>query len=250
MKLDVVFSPQELTATEVADRTIFVIDVLRATSTICAALYHGARAVIPAADAADATRLEAALRPSDVVLAGERNLVRIPGFQLGNSPLEMTSEAVGGKTVVMSTTNGTRALLATAGAREVVVAAAVNLSIAGAHAHELLDQHGDLLILCAGREHGFGLDDAFIAGSLAARALGGLRRRKGLNDAALVSMDLVARYRDRIERVLALSHAGRDLAAKGFRDDVVASSRVDAWPVLPIFHERRITLANPGTRRG
>ena len=71
-----------------------VIDVLRTTSTICAALYHGARAVVPAADAADAARLEAALGPSDVVLAGERNLVRIPGFQLGNSPLEMTADVV------------------------------------------------------------------------------------------------------------------------------------------------------------
>jgi 2-phosphosulfolactate phosphatase len=248
MKLDVVFSPHELIASDVADRTVLVVDVLRATSTICAALHHGARAVVPAADAADAARLEAALGAADVVLAGERNLVRIPGFQLGNSPREMTAAAVAGKTLVMTTTNGTRALLATSGAREVVVAAAVNLTAAGAHAHAALEEHGDLVILCAGRDHGFGLDDAFIAGCLAVRAIGGRRQRKGLNDAALVSVDLVTRYRDGIARVLALSAAGRGLAANGFAEDVAAAAVVDAWPVVPIFHERRITLAGSGRR--
>ncbi|HEY3935109.1 MAG TPA: 2-phosphosulfolactate phosphatase [Gemmatimonadales bacterium] len=243
MTLDVVFSPRELAAGEVSDRVVLVVDVLRATSSICAALYHGARAVIAAADAAEATRLEQALGPSDVVLAGERNMVRIPGFHLGNSPGEMTAEAVRGKTVVMTTTNGTLALLATAGAREVVVASAVNLTRAGEFAQRALERDGDLLILCAGRQDGFGLDDAYIAGCLAARALGGRRRRKGLNDAALVSVDLVSRYRDRTGRVLSLSRAGRELTALGFRGDVELAATVDAFPVLPIFHERRITLA-------
>jgi 2-phosphosulfolactate phosphatase len=243
MNLDVAFSPHELTPGDVADRTVLVVDVLRATSTICAALHHGARAVVPAADTQDATRLEAALGASDVVLAGERNSVRIPGFQLGNSPSEMTAEAVQGKTLVMTTTNGTRALLAAAGARDVAVAAAVNLTLAGEFARAALEQHGDLLILCAGRDHGFGLDDAYIAGCLAVRALGGRRRRKGLNDAALVSVDLVSRYRDRVERVLAFSRAGRELTAHGFRGDVEAASVVDAHPVLPFFRERRITVS-------
>ena len=246
MKLDVAFSPHELSPGDVADRTVLVIDVLRATSTICAALHHGARAVVPTADTEEATRLEQALGPGDVVLAGERNSVRIPGFQLGNSPREMTADVVRGKTLVMTTTNGTLALLATAGARDVVVAAAVNLAVAGEYARQALDQYGDLLILCAGRDHGFGLDDAYIAGCLAVRALGGRRRRKGLNDAALVSVDLVIRYRDRIERVLALSRAGRELTGRGFRDDVEAASIVDAHPVLPHFRERRITLAANG----
>jgi 2-phosphosulfolactate phosphatase len=246
MKLDVAFSPRELTPGEVADRTILVVDVLRATSSICAALHAGARAVIPAADTEDATRLVTALGAADVVLAGERNSERIPGFQLGNSPLEMTADAVQGKTLVMTTTNGTLALLATAGARDVLVAAAVNLSAAGEYARQALQQHGDLLILCAGRDHGFGLDDAYIAGCLAVRALGGQRRRKGLNDAALVSVDLVIRYRDRIQPVLARSRAGRELSARGFRADVDAASVMDAHPVLPFFHDRRITLVDGG----
>lgn len=249
MKLDVVFSPHELTPGEVADRTVVVIDVLRTTTTVCAALHNGARAVITAADTAEATRLAQALGTADVVLAGERNSVRIPGFQLGNSPLEMTPGVVGGKTVVMTTTNGTPAFLATAGAREVIVGAAVNLTIAGERARIALEAHDDLLVLCAGREHGFGLDDAYVAGCYAVRALGGRRRRKGLNDAALVSVDLVSRYRDRIERVLSLSHAGRQAVANGFRDDVRLAAQVDLHPIVPLFHERRITLAGEGQRQ-
>ena len=248
MKLDVAFSPRELTASEVADRTVLVIDVLRATTTICAALHHGARAVVPVADIEEATRLEAALGPADVVLAGERNSVRIPGFKLGNSPGDMTADVVQGKTLVMTTTNGTAALLATAGAREVVVAAAVNLTVAGGRAREALEAHGELLILCAGRDRGFAFDDALIAGCLALRALGGRRHRKGLNDAALVSVDLAIRYRDRIERALSLSSAGRELAGRGFRDDVTAAAVVDAHPVLPILQDRRILLADLGAR--
>src|SRR4051812_2934497 len=112
MKLDVVFSPRELSASDVADRTVFVIDVLRATTTICAALHNGARAIVPVSDTEEATRLVTVLGAADVLLAGERNTVRIPGFQLGNSPDEMTADVVKGKTIIMTTTNGTSALLA------------------------------------------------------------------------------------------------------------------------------------------
>lgn len=244
MRLDVAFAPRELAPGEVADRIVVVVDVLRATTSICAALDRGARAVIATADAAEALRLAQALGADDVVLAGERQLAPIPGFQLGNSPREMTAAAVAGKTVIMTTTNGTQALLATAGAREVIVGAAVNLTAAGDYLRRALDADGDLLILCAGRDNAFALDDAFIAGSLAVRALGGSRRRKGLNDAALVAVDLVQRYRERVGRVLALSRGGRDLAAHGFRDDVTAAAVLDAHPVLPVFHDRRVTLAD------
>ncbi len=249
MKLDVVFTPLGLAPGDVAGRTVLVVDVLRATTTICAAMHHGARAVVVAADIEDATRLAHTLDTRDVLLAGERHSLPIPGFQLGNSPEEMTAEAVAGKTLVMTTTNGTKALLATAGAREVMIASAVNLSSASASAAAALAADGELLILCAGRDQGFGMDDAYLAGRLAIGALGGRPTRAGLNDAALVAIDLVRRYGDGIERVLALSHAGRDLAALGLQGDVSAAARVDAHPVVPRYHDRRITLPDVGRGR-
>jgi len=95
-----------------------------------------------------------------------------------------------------------------------------------------------------GRDGGFALEDAYCAGRLAAAALDSRKPRRGLNDAAIASLDLVRRYGDRWERPLSYSRAGRDLIRLGFRDDVLDAARLDAYPVLPHFHERRVTLAS------
>ncbi len=130
MKLDVVFTPTGLTAADIQGRTVFVIDILRATTVMCAALAHGAKALIPVASTEEALRLAQTIGSDDVLLAGERNCLRIPGFQLGNSPLEMREPVVRGKTLIVTTSNGTKALLACQGAASVFPAAAANLSLA------------------------------------------------------------------------------------------------------------------------
>jgi 2-phosphosulfolactate phosphatase len=242
MRVDVAFTPAGLSTAEVAGRPVFVIDVLRATTTICAALAHGARGIIPMASIEDAMKLAQTLERREVLLAGERNSVRIDGFDLGNSPLEMTEAAVQGRTLVMTTTNGTRALLATTGASAVYLAAAVNLAAAGRQAASLVQQGADLMVLCAGREGAFALEDAYTAGRLLRIALGKRRSRRGLNDAAVVSLDLARRYRGGWLRPFLLSRAGTTLTSRGFRDDVIDAAREDGYPVLPQFADRRITL--------
>jgi 2-phosphosulfolactate phosphatase len=157
----------------------------------------------------------------------------------------MAESAVRGKTLVMTTTNGTAALLAAQGARETYVASAANLAVAGARAHELWVERKDLIILCAGRESRFALEDAYTAGRLVFEAVGRRRTRKGLNDAALVAVDLVRRYGMSWERPFALCAAGRHLTRLGMANDVADAGRENAYPVLPLFHERRIT-AVPG----
>ena len=243
MKLDVHFTPAGLTLAEVQGRTVFAIDILRATTSMCAAMSSGAKAIIPVASTEEALRLAQTIGSDDVLLAGERNCARIEGFQLGNSPLEMTEAAVRGKTLVVSTTNGTRALLACQGAGAVYPACAGNLSLTAERAREALDIEGGMVVVCAGRGGAFSLDDAYAAGRLVSAALGGSRARRGLNDAALTSLDLVRRYGDNWERALGRSRAGRELVRLGFADDVRASARPDAYPVLPIFQDRRVTLA-------
>ena len=193
MKLDVVFTPAGLTSQEVQGRTVFVIDILRATTTMCAALHHGARALIPVAATEEALRLAQTIGGADVLLAGERQAVRIPGFHLGNSPLEMTEAAVRGKTLVVTTSNGTQALLACQGAAAVYPACAANLSLAAEKVREALDTGRRPLVVCAGRAGGFSLDDAYTAGRLVAAAQGDIRPRTGLNDAAIAALDLVRR---------------------------------------------------------
>jgi 2-phosphosulfolactate phosphatase len=243
MKLDVAFSPTGLNSSEVQGRTVFVIDILRATTSMCAALHHGAKALIPVSSTEEALRLAQTIGSADVLLAGERNCERIPGFQLGNSPLEMTDIAVRGKTLILSTTNGTKALLACQGASAVYPACAGNLTAAAEKAREVLERDGDLLIVCAGRGGAFSLDDAYCAGRLAEAALGGRKPRRGINDATIASLDLVRRYGDRWDRPLRYSRAGRELKRLGFRADVIDAGRLDAYPVLGHFHERRVTLA-------
>ncbi|MEO8450250.1 MAG: 2-phosphosulfolactate phosphatase [Gemmatimonadota bacterium] len=250
MKLDVIFSPAGLTKDEVAGRAVFVIDALRATTTACAALFAGARDIIPVQSPDEAIRMAQTLDRGNVLLAGERNCLRIEGFALGNSPLEMTESVVKGKTLVMTTTNGTRTLLACQGAAQVYLAAGVNLAVAGERARQILDATADLVIVCAGKEGAFALEDAYTAGRLVDRALGGRRTRRGLNDAALVAVDLVRRYGERWDRPFQLSAAGRRLVAVDLGEDIAASAIEDRYPVLPVYHGRRVTLVAPARPNG
>lgn len=219
MRVDVTFTPAGLTQAEVHGRVVFVIDILRATTAMCAAMSHGARAIIPVASTEEALRLAQTIGSTDVLLAGERNCSRIPGFQLGNSSLEMSESAVRGKTIILTTTNGTNAFLACHTAGTVIPAAAANLSLAAERGREAVEGDQSILIVCAGRNGDFALDDA-----------------------GLASLDLVRRYGDRWERPLAYSRSGRELVRLGFRADVHDAACLDAYPVLAQFHERRVTL--------
>jgi len=242
MKIDVFFSPVGVNPADVQGKCVVVIDVLRATSTVAVALFNGAKAVLPAASTEEALRLAQALERDDVVLAGERKSVRIPGFALGNSPLEFTAEAVQGKTVVLTTTNGIPALIAAQGAREVIVAAAVNFSVVVARCRTLLEEHGELIILCSGRERQFSLEDAFAAGRLTKVLLpeGGLRKVK-VNDGGIASLELARHYGERWLRAFRASSHGQFLEELGFQDDLKLCAEEDTHPILPLYADRRIT---------
>ena len=239
MKIDVYFTPLGSREGELAGRSVVVIDVLRATTTIVAAIASGAKAVVPAASSEEAVRMSANLERDGFLLAGERRSVRIEGFALGNSPGEMTPEVVAGRTVFLTTTNGTPALLAAHGGDPVLVGAAVNFSALAARARERFLEHGDLAILCAGRERQFALEDAYAAGRLI-KAVRRSRRRVALNDAALVAL-LVADQYPTWSAALTDSAAARQLSELDLRDDVAFAATEDRFAVVPVFADRRIT---------
>lgn len=246
MKIDVVYTPGALVPADVAGRTVVVIDILRATTSIAVALANGAKAVLPVTSTEEALRIAQNLERDGVVLAGERKSLRVPGFALGNSPAEFTTAAVGGKTIVMTTSNGTQALVASQGAREVIAAAAVNFSTVAARARAALEEHGELLILCAGGEKQFALEDAFAAGRLAKVLMpaGGLRRVE-VNDGAVAALELARHYGEHWVRALRGSAHGRELAHLGFRADLEACAAQDSHPVLPLYADRRVTAYRP-----
>src|SRR5258705_10989165 len=163
MKIDVYFTPLGLKEDDLAGRGVVVIDVLRATTTIVTALANGAKAVIPAATSEEAVRLASNLEKDGVVLAGERRSVKIEGFALGNSPREMTAAAVAGKTIVLATTNGTPAPVATQAGDPALVRAPANFKALAERARAILAQRGDLVIVCGGPDQLFDLDDAHTA---------------------------------------------------------------------------------------
>ena len=239
MKIDVYFTPLGLNAADLTGRGVVVIDVLRATSSIVTALSAGAKAVVPAATSEEAVRLTANLERDGIVLAGERRMVKIEGFGLGNSPREMTPEAVGGKTVFLATTNGTPALVAAQGGDPVLVAAALNFSAVAERARAVFAEHGDLVIICAGREKQFALEDAYTAGRLIKAVKKGARR-VALNDAAQVSFD-VAGQQGGWQDAFDASDAARQLVETGLGDDVAYCAHPDRFTVVPVYSDRRIT---------
>ena len=242
MKIDVFFTPAGLSPGDLAGRAVVVVDLLRASTTIAVALSNGARAILPAASTEEALRIAQNLERDHVLLAGERKSVRIEGFALGNSPLEFTPEVVGGKTIVLATTNGTQALIAAQGAREIVVAAAVNFGVVVQRARSALETSGDLAIVCAGSERRFAIEDAFTAGRLTKMLLpqGGLKR-VSVNDGALASLEIARHFGEKWLRALRASAHGRELAALGFGQDLTVCASQDTHPVLPLYADRRIT---------
>jgi len=246
MKIDVFFSPIGIDGPDVVGRNVVLIDVLRATTTIAVALTNGAKAVVPAASTEEALRIAQNLEKGDVLLAGERKAQRIPGFALGNSPAEFTPDVVQGKTVVLATSNGTVALTAVQAAKEIVVAAAVNFGVVVERCRALLEQAGELMIVCAGSEHHFALEDAFAAGRLAKVLLpeGGLRRVK-VNDGALAALEIARHFGQRWLRAFRASSHGQELSHLGYREDVRLAAQENTHPVLAIYADRRITGHRP-----
>lgn len=218
-----------------------VIDVLRASTTIVTALAHGAAGVLPVADVDEARRLAAGIGES-AVLGGERGGLRIPGFDLGNSPREYTRDAVAGRTVVITTTNGTAALQACRDAAEIVVGALVNRMAVADAVRRLAAAAGvdRVHLVCAGTDGEITAEDVLAAGAIldaaaaadpagrdeldaAARAALGQYRRVAAS--ADVAAAVVAEFRR--------SPGGSNLVDLGMEADLPVAAAIDAFAVVP-----------------
>jgi 2-phosphosulfolactate phosphatase len=248
MRIDVVFGGAGFTSADVAGRLVAVIDVLRASSSIAAALANGARAVIPLDSSGDAVERAKTFERSEVRLAGERKMLPIPGFDFGNSPAQFTREAVEGKTVIMTTTNGTAAIMSAQGARDVVIASYVNYTAVLAMLRAALRGGTDITLVCAGRERQFALEDAGCAGRYVfnvSRRVSGVE----LSDAAQACVLIDRKYGDRVLELFDASEHGRALRNAGFGDDLTACAAVDSYPVIPLYQDRQITKLGPDRER-
>lgn len=159
--LETCFSPSLLHLYDLSDRIVVIIDVFRATSTIAAALHQGANEIIPVADVQECIDLGNTL--PNALTAGERDGKVAPGLQHGNSPLEYPRDFIEGKTLVLTTTNGTRLLHMCTGAGEIITGSFLNL---GAVCDYLLAQQKNVLLACASWKDRYNLEDSLFAGAV------------------------------------------------------------------------------------
>lgn len=229
MRVHVALTPADASGLALDGWTAIVVDVLRATTTVVAACTAGCARVIPVADSCAARERAALLPAGEVLLAGERGGEPIPGFHLGNSPLEFTPERVRGRTIVLTTTNGTAAMLSAGAAGAAAVAALTNVSAVGGWA---LAHGRDVAVLCAGDDGAFSLEDAVCAGLLVSHVASASRAE--LSDAAAAVLGLGRYYATRIDELRRSSRWARRLAGKGHAADVVACLRRDITDMVPV----------------
>lgn len=238
MTIDVLLTPEETGAGDLSGVTAVVVDVVRATSCIVEGIANGARAVHPVVSVEEAVALRAALhgRGRSALLCGERGGIRIDGFDLGNSPAEFTAAAVGGRRLVMTTTNGTRAFAAARHADRVLAASFLNLSAVA----EAVRDDGAVAVLCAGKEGRFSLDDAVCAGHVVRAVLDRAAAPVTLADGAAAARDLALAHAVSAD-MLAGTAAGRALAEVGLGADLALCARTDRHQIVPMMQDCVIT---------
>lgn len=238
MKIEVILTPAEialLPARDLSATTCVVFDVLRATSTILTALNNGARRIWPTATIEEARDLRAGALP-DALLGGERRGQRIEGFDLGNSPREYTAEAVAGRDVIMTTTNGTVALRACASSGEVHIGSLLNLDALAARLQRTLATTTHLLLVCAGSGTRFSLEDALAAGALLSRlSIGVPASASDGGDPGRTVRIVYEHYRNDLAATLHTTDNGRRLAQLGLGEDVDWCARISAVDELAMM---------------
>jgi len=228
MQVHVALTPAEFSEAPLAGRTAFAIDVLRATSAAVAACEAGCRRLVPVVDAVAAEAF-AAGDGIDTVRAGERGGEPLAGFDLGNSPAEFTPARVGRRTVVLTTTNGTAAMLAASRAARAGLAALTNVTAAARWA---IEEGWDVSILCAGDSGALSLEDVVCAGMLVSRLTGPATRLSGGAETAAA---VGRHYGTRLTQLAEDSPWARRLLRLGRAADVAACLRADVSDVVPVF---------------
>ncbi|HSB70915.1 MAG TPA: 2-phosphosulfolactate phosphatase [Candidatus Methylomirabilis sp.] len=244
MRLDVLLLPSELLARPRPESFAVVVDVIRATTSVVSAFRHGCRSILPVSSPEEA-RAKLAASPG-AVLAGEQGGRRIPGFALGNSPREFARVPVAGQDVILTTSNGTKALRAVGAGRTVAIGAFPNRAAVGAW---LAARRADALIVCSGYEGLFSLEDAVCAGAIVDRAIR-LAGQLHLGDGARACLTLWGRYGSDLRQLLRETDWGRRIVELGLGEDLDICAALDVTDVVPQMVEGRITLAPDHTPAG
>lgn len=240
MKITTLLSPNNVEELYFTNKVTVVIDVLRASSTIVTALSNGAKEVIPV------STIEFAMKNSSkeslsslTILAGERNSQKIDGFALGNSPLEFSKTNVSGKSVVLFTTNGTKAVVKAKYSKYLLIASFLN---AKAIIKEI-ESKEDIIILCAGNNGMFSYEDSVCAGYIINKLCNKLNILE-IDDASKTCLLLYKNSKNDLTEVIFNTEHGKKLNNLGFKADIEYSVQKNLLEVIPVFSAGSIKQKN------
>lgn len=225
LKIEVCLSPALLALHKLEESIVVVIDIFRATSSICYGIENGAEAIIPVSKVEEC----AAYHGTGYLLAAERDGEVVEGFDFGNSPFAYVPEKVAGRTVVLTTTNGTHAIQLSRNAKRIVIGSFFNLS---ALAEWLKEEQENVLLVCAGWKNNFNLEDTVFAGAVVNK----LRSNDYiLDDAAIAAEDLFKLAEPDLAGFLSKSSHSERLKKLGIEEDIAFCLNVDITTAIPVL---------------
>lgn len=232
--LEVCLTPALLPLYSIEDSIVVIIDIFRATSSICYGIENGAEAIIPVSKVEEC----AAYREQfpEYLLAAERDGEVVAGFDFGNSPFSYTADKVGGKTVVLTTTNGTHALQLSIKAKKIVIGSFLNLT---ALSDWLRAQETNILLVCAGWKNKFNLEDTLFAGAVVEQLKDDCFK---LDDAGIAAQDLYNIARNDLNGYLKKTSHSERLKLLGIEKDIEFCLNVDIATAIPVLDGDRLVI--------
>lgn len=238
MNIDVTLTASLTNPTRLSGKTAVVIDTLRATSTIVTALANGCHSIIPVFSTENAILTAKNYNPDKILLGGETKGIPPQGFHLGNSPLEYTEEKVNNKTIIFTTTNGTKAIQKSTPAQQIIITSLLNVK---ATANRIVKTtHQDLHIICAGTKNKFSLEDTLTAGLLI-QHIKKIHPKINLTDVARTAYHIYLTYHNNLLYPLQKSTNGRNLTKLGFCKDIQYCAQVNKYDLVPQYYGGVIT---------
>jgi 2-phosphosulfolactate phosphatase len=238
--LDVFSSAYSFKEEDIRDKTVVVIDVLRASSTMVTALHNGAKGVIAVEDMDAASKISHNLDADGFLLSGEKDGITIEGYDLGNSPLEHTEQVVKGKTIILNTTNGTKAIRRCGLADHIVVGSFLNLAAVVKYLQQV---DNEVILVCAGWRGRLSLEDLLCAGNIISELCSGQLPRDA-RDGAKVAFGLFEKFGDDIENNIKSSNYAFRLKDIVGEEDLSYCCQRSIMQVLPVLNEGIITDLN------
>jgi len=242
MNVDIIFQPIPLN--HISTKTVVVIDVLRASSTIVAAFANGCQSITPVADVDTAYGLKS--KNPDLLLCGEREGRKLKNFDLGNSPLEYQKAKINNRELILTTSNGTQAVNFAQSASHLIIGSFLNIN---AVVEKIIAWEDDTIFLCSGNDGYFSLDDALCAGVLLQRLkqkVNNLIFEDGCMWTEHAIKNIIADYQSltnkQIFQIMSQTIHGKKLKTIGFVSDVEYCSQQNLYAITPFFIEGKFII--------